>query len=277
MLRTRVLTAAVFAPLLIAAVLWLPPAAFSALIGVLFVVGAWEYGRLCGLAATLPRLIFTVLVAGALAAAAYWVFTFGQPVNWTAEWIILITLASVWLAGFARLGYFSTEAVSGRWRAVSLAFSFVFVLAVWYTLTRLRLQPDGQWWVLLLLISVWSADVGAYFAGRAFGRHKLAPRISPGKTWEGVFGGVLLSALVVLLAAYLMPIWPVGLLGLTVVVATTVISSVGGDLYISLHKRRVGLKDSGNLFPGHGGVLDRFDSLMSGSVFFALSKFLFGL
>jgi phosphatidate cytidylyltransferase len=134
----------------------------------------------------------------------------------------------------------------------------------------LRDQPAGEYLVLLLLVIIWSADTGAYFAGRRWGRHKLAPTISPGKTREGLLGGTLLATLsTVLIAGWFLPTPPSPALLVALAVLTTLFSA-GGDLFVSLHKRTVGLKDSGRLFPGHGGVLDRFDSLLAGAPLFAL-------
>ena len=126
----------------------------------------------------------------------------------------------------------------------------------------------------MLLLIIWASDTGAYFSGKQFGKRKLAPVISPNKTWEGVYGGVALA----ILAAWLWagPVMHLGLAlpSVAVIAIITAMTSVGGDLFISLHKRTVKLADAGNLFPGHGGVLDRYDSLLAGAPFFALT---FGL
>jgi phosphatidate cytidylyltransferase len=141
----------------------------------------------------------------------------------------------------------------------------------WFALGWLQEQDRGAVVVFMLLLIIWASDTGAYFAGKQFGRHKLAPVISPNKTWEGVYGGVALA----LLAAWL---WsgPAMQMGLTlpsvaVIAIVTAATSIGGDLFISLHKRTVKLADAGSLFPGHGGVLDRYDSLLAGAPFFALA------
>jgi phosphatidate cytidylyltransferase len=137
-------------------------------------------------------------------------------------------------------------------------------------LVRLRIDvPRGAQWLLFALCLVWAADIGAYFAGRSFGRVRLAPLVSPGKTWEGVLGGLLLAALVALWGSrwFAVPVLPFVALCLVVVAF-----SIVGDLTESLLKRFAGLKDSGTLFPGHGGVMDRIDSLTS-----ALPVLLLGL
>jgi phosphatidate cytidylyltransferase len=157
-----------------------------------------------------------------------------------------------------------------HYRLLSFFCALGSITFAWYSLCWLRDQPGGKYLVLLLLVIIWSADTGAYFSGRRWGRHKLAPTISPGKTREGLLGGALSATLsAVLIAWWTLPMPPAPTLMVALAVLTTLFSA-GGDLFISLHKRTVGLKDSGSLLPGHGGVLDRFDSLLAGAPLFAL-------
>ena len=121
-------------------------------------------------------------------------------------------------------------------------------------------MPRGAQWVLFALCLVWAADIGAYVAGRSFGRVKLAPQVSPGKTWEGVLGGLVLAAWLPCGAARWFAVPALEFVPLCLGV---VAFSIVGDLTESLLKRFAGLKDSGTLFPGHGGVMDRIDSLTS--------------
>ncbi len=126
----------------------------------------------------------------------------------------------------------------------------------------------GAWWLLFVMLLVWGADSGAYMFGRLFGKHKLAPKVSPGKTWEGFFGGLLSSAIIAWLFALLAPLSVApGTLIICAVIAT--LASVLGDLTESMFKREAGIKDSGNLIPGHGGILDRIDSLTAAVPVFA--------
>jgi phosphatidate cytidylyltransferase len=139
-------------------------------------------------------------------------------------------------------------------------------------------SDHGHWWTLLGLVVVWFADTGAYFSGRYFGRRKLAPRISPGKTWAGVYGAIVAGSAVTVFGAYLIGVrGTTQLVGLAVLGVLTVGFAVVGDLFESLMKRHAAVKDSGSLFPGHGGLLDRLDSVFAALPIFAAGKLLLGL
>jgi phosphatidate cytidylyltransferase len=135
----------------------------------------------------------------------------------------------------------------------------------------------GHWWTLIALFIVWAADIGAYFSGRMFGRRKLAPTISPGKTWAGVYGAFVGGALVAGVGGVLLGVGGGKLAGLLLLSLLTVVASIVGDLLESLMKRHAAVKDSGNLFPGHGGMLDRLDSVFAALPVFAAGKLLLGL
>lgn len=157
-----------------------------------------------------------------------------------------------------------------------LAYGLAVLLPAWAGLVWLRAQNGGLWLLLAAVVMVWAADIGAYFAGKSLGKRKLMPRVSPGKTLEGLLGGVLLTQLLAV-GAMLYLNWSAssilaGMLGTLVVV----LFSVVGDLTESLFKREQGLKDSSNLLPGHGGIMDRIDSLTAAIPLFALGWFLFG-
>jgi phosphatidate cytidylyltransferase len=170
------------------------------------------------------------------------------------------------LATVAVLTYPRSVPVAAH-RALALPAGLVVGWAAWMALVVIRSQPQGATWVLWLLLLVTAADIGAYFAGRRFGRLKLAPHISPGKTWEGLLGGVLVSLLATL--AMLVPMGAFSL-GWIPVVLLLVAVSVFGDLFESVLKRVRGVKDSGSLLPGHGGMLDRIDSAVAALPVFAL-------
>lgn len=154
--------------------------------------------------------------------------------------------------------------------ACRLLIGLLILLPAWQGLVLLKHWQLGNWLILSVMVLVWAADIGAYFSGRAFGKRKLAPQVSPGKSWEGVYGGLAVS-LVITLVVGISRDWGIGqlLLGL-LGAALVVMSSVIGDLTESMFKRRSGIKDSSNLLPGHGGVLDRIDSLTAAIPVFAV-------
>ncbi|MGM0594851.1 MAG: phosphatidate cytidylyltransferase [Pseudomonadota bacterium] len=262
MLKQRVITAVILAPLSLWGIWALPTSIFALLMGVIILLGGWEWSRLGGLHRLPGRLGYTAMLA-ALMGGLYPLLSQG---NWP---LLVLVLAMMWwsMALLTVLGYPSTAAL---WRSAivrGLAGGLI-LLPAWAAMVVLH-REFGPGLVILLVMLVWGADIGAYFAGRALGRHKLAPRVSPGKTWEGVFGGVLLALAVALAATY----WwipPGGLAWLLGLVALTVAISVLGDLIESLFKRIADLKDSGGLLPGHGGVMDRIDSLTAAAPLFTL-------
>ena len=233
-------------------------------------VGSWEFHRLAALNRAFA-IVLLVMQAG-LIALLLALGTRLEPVTLS----ILATGCMIWLLMLLRLATYRTAETPGQfvdinYRILGFFSAIATVTFAWFSVSWLRAQSVGEWWIVLLLLIIWSADIGAYFTGRALGRHKLAPSISPGKTWEGVLGGIVLATIVsLLLTHYFSPLsmspgWAVS------IAVVTALISVGGDLFISLHKRSVGLKDTGSLFPGHGGVLDRLDSLLAGAPFFALA------
>lgn len=157
-----------------------------------------------------------------------------------------------------------------------MLFGLLILLPAWYGLVWLKGQPNGLWLILALMVLVWAADIGAYFAGKTWGKRKLAPRVSPGKSIEGLLGGVAVTQLLTLIALLYLG-WGLtsvllGQLGALLVV----LFSVVGDLTESMFKRDQGMKDSSNLLPGHGGVMDRIDSLTAAIPVFSLCWLLFG-
>lgn len=271
MLRTRILTALVLLPAAYLLVFHTSPRVFAWITAGLLLVGTWEFRRLASLGAGGGVVLVLAQVALLATLARYWQ-------DWSADPLAPFMWAcTAWLLLLAQLyRHRPDQATDRRFRLRGTLNALVAITLAWVALSWLRQEPEGRWWLLTLLLVIWAADVGAYFTGRAFGKHRLAPAISPGKTREGLYGGLLLAALVAALAAWLLPQLGAAPLALALVGVTTALVSVGGDLFISMHKRTVGVKDSGRIFPGHGGVLDRLDSLLAGAPFFALGKLLAG-
>ena len=264
MLKQRIITALILIPVLIWALFAWSQVAFAVFLGVFILVGAWEWTALCGLQRLPVRLLYLVLVAMAggflivtpsltpllMAIAVLW---------WLWIFIELVAYPDV------RQGFLAS--LPGK-----LLSGFVLLLPAWIAPLVLRVQPQGEWLALFLLLIVWGADTGAYFAGHRWGKTKLAPHISPGKTWEGVAGG-LVAVLVLALAAGIYGVSYNGaqLVAWVTLALVTGFVSVLGDLFESRVKRAAGVKDSGVLFPGHGGVLDRIDAFTAAAPLFTLA------
>ena len=266
MLKTRIITALIIFPATIALVFLPPTWLFSLLTAIVLLTGCWEFRRLADLSVTSGWILMVLQSAIIALTMVYW------PVVKAGALLILGIACLAWLLMFSRLLMFRDGEKPGntfRWQGFGSALSAVTFC--WFSLSWLHDQPKGPYLVFLLLLVMWASDVGAYFSGRQFGRTKLAPVISPKKTREGAYGGIALAVA----AAFL---WSEVVAGLNVpapellaITVLTALASVGGDLFISIHKRTVGLKDTGTIFPGHGGILDRYDSLLAGAPFFALA------
>lgn len=272
MLRLRIMTALVLLPLAMAAIFALPAQWFPFVLGIILLGGSWEYQRLAGLSGRASALILLTLQLIILA----FLYTFRGYWDNTILMDLIVSCA-IWLVMFVRLfKYRENSSVTPSYRTISFFTALLSITICWFCLSWIRFQADGAWMLLLLLLIVWAADIGAYVAGKTFGKNKLAPHISPGKTREGLVGGLVLAPVVAVIATYLMPIAHIEITSLVVLSILVALVSVGGDLMISLHKRTSGFKDSGNLLPGHGGILDRLDSLLVAAPFFALGMLVMG-
>lgn len=257
-LRQRIGTAIVLVAALLAVVLWLPPAATIALLTATVLAGGWEWSGFLRVSSGAIRAAYVVLLAGCLV-LLWWASGSGPGLR------AILLAASIWWLGALAWVSFAPRRV-GPWSA---ALAGVLALGpAWIALVRLRIDhARGAEWVLFALALVWAADTGAFFAGRRFGRVRLAPRVSPGKTWEGVFGGMGLALLIAWAGALWFALPAMQFLVLCIAAAAV---SIVGDLTESMLKRHAGLKDSGRVFPGHGGVLDRIDSVTAAAPVFVL-------
>jgi phosphatidate cytidylyltransferase len=271
LLKIRILTALVIFPATLAAVFLAPPWLFRLIVAVLLMAGCWEFRRIADLT---PQAGLALLaVQGLLFGWMLWTW----PVAGQDAVLLLAAGCLTWLAMFGRLAMFRAGSKPDeQYRRLGFLSALSALTFCWFALSWLRDLPRGEVIVFLLFLLIWASDVGAYFAGKMFGRRKLAPAISPKKTWEGVYGGAVLAMAAAVLLANVIAGLNVPLLGLLIISLVTTLSSVGGDLLISVHKRTVGLSDTGSLFPGHGGILDRYDSLLAGAPLFALAYALFG-
>lgn len=273
MTKTRVIAALLMAPLAIAAILLLPTPWMAALAAVLFLAGLWEWLKLAEIDDTLQRtilltlnlLLMVLLVWASRGSTVLFQIIAVVGVGW---WL----LALLWLRFYTFASDHDTHA-----RAFKLGAGTLAMLPAWCALVLIHGDaPLGHRWLLTALAIVWAADSGAYFVGRHFGRRKLAPRISPNKTIEGLLGGMLAGLIAGLGFGWYAGIAVTQLPALALVSVAAVLCSVVGDLFESLLKRHVGAKDSGTLIPGHGGILDRIDGVIAALPVFLLGKEILG-
>ncbi len=282
MTKTRLLAALIMAPIAILSVLFMPTPILAALSALLFLAALWEWLKLAEVDDTLARTILLVLNL-ALMVALVWAsrsssgFSFVLFHLATVIGVVWWLLAMIWMKHYRFASDHDSHA-----RVFKLAAGTLAVVPAWCALVVIHADaPSGHGWLLLALFLVWSADTGAYFAGRKFGGklfggRKLAPRISPNKTIEGLCGGLLLALVVAMIGAPLAGATTAQLPAVALVALASVGVSVVGDLFESMLKRHINVKDSGTLIPGHGGVLDRVDSVLAALPVFALGKIWLG-
>ncbi|MFG6138399.1 phosphatidate cytidylyltransferase [Halomonas sp. B23F22_10] len=260
MLKQRILTAAWLAPLALVGLFGLDGVAFALFTAAIVLLGAWEWANLAGLEAGARRLKPVLGLAVLMA-------LLGLTGQHQASWVLWLgalgwLLNLRWVVGYpSRLEQWGS---TGR----RLAMGLWVLLPAWVGFNALR--EAGGVWLLFVLLLVWGADVGAYFVGKSLGKRKLAPRVSPGKTREGVIGGLVVTELLALVFADWQALSFGATLALLAATAVVTLASVVGDLLESMLKRHRGIKDSSQLLPGHGGVLDRIDSLCAAVPLFAL-------
>ena len=282
MLKQRIITGVVLAVGLLSALWFLPDTALMVLLALVLLIGAWEWAALSGLVGSVARVCYVLCIAAVLL-----VLWWGSQLNTqlAPRWII-VTGGVWWLLALVCVTTYPASARIWGKQALELVIgALVLVPALFATLALIQV-PQGRLWVLFVVLIVASADIGAFFSGRRFGHRRLAPSVSPGKTIEGLVGGLCSVALLALICAWGVSYTSPG--GFTamptadwlqwlLVVVITGLASVLGDLNESMVKRHRGIKDSGTILPGHGGVLDRVDSLSAALPVFVLLVWAFDL
>jgi phosphatidate cytidylyltransferase len=273
MLKQRTITALVLALLGILLVRLSPTIMVALITGLAVVVASlWEWTRLAGLAARPLRSAIVALVAIAL--VPLWLLRDTPEVWWViGAGVIWWLLAGWWLANVS-FGAAPTRENA----AVKLVAGLFATLPAWLALIKLHEDPHrGPGWTLFALTLVSVADIAAYFTGSRYGRKKLCPQISPNKTVAGVYGALGATILLAIVGGWILGARGLAWLAFVALALVTVAFSIVGDLFESLIKRQAGVKDSGTLFPGHGGLFDRFDSVFAALPVFAIGKALLDL
>ncbi|MBR9867468.1 MAG: phosphatidate cytidylyltransferase [Oceanospirillales bacterium] len=262
MLKERVWTAVLLAPLVLAGLFLSGFEVFKLFLAAIVLLGAWEWANLSSLSAFAVRFAYTSLVAALIAALNYY-----SP-DAVFDGFLLVAVAFWGLAAFWVVRYPSINGWQKGWQRGLVG---VLVLtSTWMALVSLRHLPDGGVLLLMLLLLVWGADIGAYFAGKRWGRAKLAPNVSPGKTRAGLWGGLASCALISLCFVFYLELDLLSGVYLLLTAMIAGLASVLGDLFESMLKRHRGIKDSSRLLPGHGGILDRIDSITAAAPVFVV-------
>jgi phosphatidate cytidylyltransferase len=287
LLKQRIITAVILAPLAISAIFYLSLDNFAALFMAVMAIGAWEWGPLMGFANKRRRLAFvsaTIIIISAL----WYILPLLQLWSDNGELhsgvSLVLWIAVAWWVLSATLTFLYPR-YSKFWsshRSIRGVFGWLTLIPTWLAFMVLRSNEytqdpyNGAQLIMFLFLMVWSADVGAYFVGKSIGKHKLLPNVSPGKTLEGFIGGVVCACIFISIAGFSLD-WKAHQFTLALIVTCIITTvSVLGDLNESMFKRQAGIKDSGSILPGHGGILDRIDSLTATAPIYALCYALLG-
>ncbi len=263
-LAKRVFTAALLIPVVVGVVLFLPSIYVALLFGLVVLRSAWEWAGLMGWLSDATRWTYTLVFVPVLVLAYLAIDYQAGRQGFLLCGLLWWSMAFVRVLGYQRGQVIPIVRASLLRGSMGLA----VLVPAWAAVVILHREAGGPYWLLFLLCLIWVADAGAYFVGRRFGRRRLADRVSPGKTWEGVAGGAAAVAVFALAVSLLSKLQGGVALLFVLLCLATVPVSVLGDLTESLFKRQAGVKDSGRLLPGHGGMLDRIDSLTAAAPFF---------
>ncbi|AKQ33365.1 phosphatidate cytidylyltransferase [Candidatus Coxiella mudrowiae] len=263
MFKHRVLTLLVLVPLLLLAILYLPMPWFSLLIGAVMLWAAWEWSPLAGIKNYYFRTLYVITILLAL------IGTYYLPIFW-----VLIISFIIWLWAAAAVicyakGFFP---MGFQYNVIKIVVSFFVLTSCWVVGVALREDMGGPGWLVFGLVLIWAMDIGAYLAGRWWGKRTLIARVSPNKTWEGLVGGIVLTLAIAVIISlvFRQPLFRLILISLLALI--TAIFAIIGDLFESMLKRQAGVKDTGQLLPGHGGILDRIDSILAALPIFLLGS-----
>jgi len=262
--KKRIITGSILILLALGLLFGLDTPTFVLATTLIVLLAGWEWSKLAGLEKTISRVGFLALLL-----LCMWIIDFSVPVI-----SLLLCAMMFWLYALYLICRFPAGTHQWSSKTVRVIMGLFVLLPCWLSINFIHATARGPWTLLFMFVLVWSADIGAYFAGRRFGKNKLMPLVSPGKTWEGFFGGLILSLIVAMFGVVFLSVhkiyWPI----IFPMVIILNVFAVVGDLFESMLKRHVNLKDSGNILPGHGGILDRLDSLMAAAPLFLLGMLL---
>lgn len=263
MLKQRVLTAIPLAAFVVWGIITQAEnVIFNALL-VVTLISAWEWARLSGIKNIIIRGAYSLLMSSGAYFAQQYVNTNPEALN--------VILSLTVLAWFVAIYHMFSKGPQAPDQSISIAKLIIgFIALIPPILALMLVRTEGAWWLFYCLSIVWVADTGAYFSGKKFGKNKLAPKLSPGKTKEGMYGAVFATAIYSFLAAMFFELQVIETFMLLIIASLATFISVAGDLSVSLLKREQDLKDTGCILPGHGGILDRIDSVLSSAPFLAL-------
>jgi len=275
MLKQRIITSLVLTPFVIWGVFSLPAVYFALFILIIVALASWEWAHLSGVVSSTSKAVYTLCVVASLMLLVWYL-----DINHFDFNLLLYISIFWWLYRVIRVLTFRTsstdESATGKLSLITALSSVVALVIPFYAIIYLRDVYSFHDYLFYLLMLIWSVDVFAYFFGKYLGKKKLAPHVSPGKTWEGVYGALLATVIAAIIGTLSFGFTlnqGFVFFGLSLVV---VIISIFGDLSESLYKRQNAIKDSGNLLPGHGGMLDRVDSLSAAAPFYVIGLSLLG-
>ena len=276
MIKQRIITALILAPIMIIGIFFLPLKQFAFFIAAIATIGAWEWANIAGYQRKWGRIFYAFIVFACMYATARWLRVNEEHVIYflgvgTAWWVVAFALVKNYPGG--------TDLWHARYIRGFLG--LCVLIPMWVGFMQLKQMPHSSILIIYVMLIVWGADTGAYFSGKKWGRSKLAPQVSPGKSWAGFWGGLVTTCVIGCLFAlsiheWLRPLSPEDLAKLAVITVLTMVISVLGDLVESMMKRYRGIKDSSDLLPGHGGVLDRIDSMAAAVPIFAFCMLVLG-
>jgi phosphatidate cytidylyltransferase len=256
------------ASLFVAMLFLLPSVWFAIAILPLFVVGCWEWSKLVRVNSAAARVAYIISLAAILIGLSAWV---GLPDNFQPQraYNIMLGIVALWTVIFLWIQGYPSSSILWSPQPILAILGLLLLAATWLSIVSILLGDYAQFGLLLGIVIIVLADVGGFIAGKLFGKHKLAPLVSPGKTWEGFIGAMALQILLIAALVVYIPV-EISALKWSLLVFPVALYSIVGDLFESMVKRHSGVKDSGSLLPGHGGVLDRIDGVMAALPLYAI-------